>query len=80
MSVDVTTIAANYFITFVFSSHFPADKYPSYEEAGKNVDLILYAHHFSEKPVRALVPGLIEIGGIQLNDKPNALPKVEIKT
>ncbi|XP_065370886.1 UDP-glycosyltransferase UGT5-like [Calliphora vicina] len=59
----------------VYDKHFPADKYISYDKARERVDMVLFSHHFSEKPVRPLVPALIEIGGIHINDQRNALPK-----
>lgn len=61
-----------------FSKHFPADKYVSYEKAKQRVSMVLFSHHFSEKPVRPLVPGLIEIGGIHLNEDPKPLPEVSL--
>ncbi|XP_068151167.1 UDP-glycosyltransferase UGT5-like [Drosophila tropicalis] len=49
---------------------------PSYEELKKNVSLVFFASHgISEGPIRPNVPGAIEIGGIQIKDKPDPLPK-----
>ncbi|XP_013116687.2 UDP-glycosyltransferase UGT5 isoform X2 [Stomoxys calcitrans] len=59
----------------VYEKHFPSDRYASYEKAKERVTMVLFSHHFSEKPVRPLVPGLIEIGGIHLNEEPKPLPK-----
>uniref|UniRef100_A0A1I8MMK9 UDP-glucoronosyl and UDP-glucosyl transferase n=1 Tax=Musca domestica TaxID=7370 RepID=A0A1I8MMK9_MUSDO len=59
----------------IYKKHFPADKYASLEEAKQRVSMILFSHHFSEKPARPLVPGMIEIGGIHLNENPNPLPE-----
>ncbi|XP_075162041.1 uncharacterized protein LOC142234749 [Haematobia irritans] len=70
-----TMLIQNYLSKSVYEKHFPADKYASYEKAKERVAMVLFSHHFSEKPVRPLVPGLIEIGGIHLNEVPNLLPK-----
>ncbi|XP_037823964.1 UDP-glycosyltransferase UGT5-like [Lucilia sericata] len=59
----------------VYAKNFPADKYVSYDKAKERVAMVLYSHHYSEKPVRPLVPALIEIGGIHINDEPKALAK-----
>ncbi|KAM7348771.1 UDP-glycosyltransferase UGT4-like isoform 3-T3 [Cochliomyia hominivorax] len=55
--------------------NFPADRYPPLEEVYKNVSLVLTNHHFSQGPIRPNVPALIEIGGIQIKEKPDPLPK-----
>lgn len=39
--------------------------------------MILFSHHFTEKPVRPLVPALIEIGGIHIHDPPKNLTEVQ---
>ncbi|XP_055374511.1 uncharacterized protein LOC129607507 [Condylostylus longicornis] len=54
---------------------FPPEKYPSYEEALKNVSLILSNYHFSQGPIRADVPAVIQIGGIQIEENPKKLPE-----
>lgn len=45
------------------------------EEVYKNVSLVLTNHHFSQGPIRPNVPALIEIGGIQIKEKPDPLPE-----
>ncbi|EDW04022.1 UDP-glucosyltransferase 2 [Drosophila grimshawi] len=48
----------------------------SYDEAKKNVSLALCnSHAISEGPVRPNVPAVIEIGGIQIKEKPDPLPQ-----
>ncbi|XP_064546673.1 UDP-glucosyltransferase 2-like isoform X1 [Drosophila montana] len=48
----------------------------SYEEAKKNVSLAFCnSHAISEGPIRPNVPAIIEIGGIQIKDKPDPLPQ-----
>ncbi|XP_011295710.2 UDP-glycosyltransferase UGT5 isoform X3 [Musca domestica] len=59
----------------MYKKYFPSDKYVSYEKAKERVSLVLFSHHFSEKPVRPLVPGMIEIGGIHLDEETKPLPK-----
>lgn len=68
----------NYFIFNPFyDEYFPAAKnYPSFDDVKKNVSLILINTHFSEGRIRPLLPNLIEVSGIHLKEKPNALPKV----
>ncbi|BFF93408.1 UDP-glucuronosyltransferase 1-7C-like [Drosophila madeirensis] len=49
---------------------------PRYEDLHKNISLIFFASHgISEGPIRPNVPGVIEIGGIQVKDQPDPLPK-----
>ncbi|XP_004524829.1 UDP-glucuronosyltransferase 1-6 [Ceratitis capitata] len=47
----------------------------TFSEMKKNVSLIFVNSHFSEGPIRPLVPGMVEIGGIQIKEKPDPLPK-----
>ncbi|XP_017152203.1 UDP-glucuronosyltransferase 2B1-like [Drosophila miranda] len=48
---------------------------PEYSEMMKNVSLVFFASHaISEGPIRPNVPGVIEIGGIQVKDTPTPLP------
>ncbi|XP_073817193.1 UDP-glycosyltransferase UGT5-like [Musca autumnalis] len=65
----------NKLIDDIYRKHFPADKYVSLEKVKQRVSMVLFSHHFSEKPARSLVPGMIEIGGIHLNENPKPLPK-----
>ncbi|KAL5273916.1 UGT2A1.2 family protein [Megaselia abdita] len=59
-----------------YNTVFPADKYPSYDDMKKNVSLVLVNHHFiSQGPIRPNVPGIVEVGGVQLKQKANPLPK-----
>lgn len=62
-----------------YNTLFPADKYPSYDEMKRNISLILVNHHFiSQGPIRPNVPGIVEIGGVQLKQKADPLPNVSI--
>uniref|UniRef100_A0A6P4FHJ2 UDP-glucuronosyltransferase 2B15 n=1 Tax=Drosophila rhopaloa TaxID=1041015 RepID=A0A6P4FHJ2_DRORH len=49
---------------------------PSFEVAKRNVSLAFCnGHAISEGPIRPNVPGIIEIGGIQIKSKPDPLPE-----
>jgi len=49
---------------------------PDYNDLSKNVSLaFLSSHALSEGPIRATVPAFIEVGGIQIKDTPDSLPK-----
>ncbi|XP_016994208.2 UDP-glucosyltransferase 2 [Drosophila takahashii] len=49
---------------------------PEYSEMLKNTSLVFFCSHAaSEGSIRANVPAAIEIGGIQIKDKPDVLPK-----
>ncbi|XP_034669558.1 UDP-glucuronosyltransferase 2B15-like [Drosophila subobscura] len=49
---------------------------PEYSEMMKNASLVFFASHaLSEGPVRPNVPGVVEIGGIQIKDTPTPLPQ-----
>lgn len=62
--------------TRVYEKYFPSDRYISYNEALNNVSLILLNQHFTQDHVRPYVPGMIEVGGLQVKRKPSPLPKV----
>ncbi|ALC39403.1 Ugt36Ba, partial [Drosophila busckii] len=48
----------------------------SFEEAKKNVSLLFCnSHALSEGPLRPNVPAVVEIGGIQIKQKPDPLPQ-----
>lgn len=48
----------------------------TYSEMKENVSLIFCNSHFSEGPIRPMVPGMVEIGGIQIKEKATPLPKI----
>uniref|UniRef100_A0A1L8E1G5 Putative udp-glucoronosyl and udp-glucosyl transferase n=1 Tax=Nyssomyia neivai TaxID=330878 RepID=A0A1L8E1G5_9DIPT len=58
-----------------YDSNFPPDKYPSFDEALRNVSLVLVNHHFSQGMLRAYVPAMVEIGGIHIDDQTDPLPE-----
>lgn len=57
-----------------FSTFFPPYQYPSIEEMHRNVSLAFTNYHFTQGNPRANVPGMIDIGGIQVKDPPAPLP------
>lgn len=59
-----------------YAKNFPNDKYPSYDEAKKNVSLILVNTHFSEGSLEAYLPGMVQVGGMHIKSEPKLLPKV----
>ncbi|EDW76290.2 uncharacterized protein Dwil_GK14739 [Drosophila willistoni] len=49
---------------------------PRFEDLPKNISLMFFnSHGLSEGPIRPNLPGVIEIGGIQIKDTPDPLPK-----
>ncbi|EDW64152.2 uncharacterized protein Dvir_GJ17308 [Drosophila virilis] len=49
---------------------------PSYQDVKRRVSLLFYNYHsHSEGPVRPTVPQSIEIGGVQIKEQPDPLPK-----
>lgn len=65
-----------YFKKNIFRLNFPADQYISYEDATKNLSLVLLNSHFSQGGIRPYVPAMIEVGGLQIKPKPDKLPEV----
>lgn len=59
---------------FLYSFHFPSKKYISYEDAQKNISLIFVNSHTSQGNIRPNVPGIVEVGGIQIKSTPSSLP------
>ncbi|EDW76285.2 uncharacterized protein Dwil_GK14745 [Drosophila willistoni] len=50
--------------------------FPDYADLNKNISLVFFASHApSEGPIRPNVPGVIEVGGIQVKDQPDPLPQ-----
>ncbi|XP_055846166.1 uncharacterized protein LOC129912079 [Episyrphus balteatus] len=65
----------NWYQEAVYTANFPPDKYPPFDEVKKNISLILTNHHFSQTPIRPNVPAMVEVGGIQIKEKPDPLPE-----
>uniref|UniRef100_A0A336LS81 UDP-glucuronosyltransferase n=1 Tax=Culicoides sonorensis TaxID=179676 RepID=A0A336LS81_CULSO len=62
----------------MYNSVFPDPKPSFYDLRNSKVALILLNSHFSLGFPRPLMPNIIEVGGMQINQKPDSLPK-EIK-
>ncbi|KAH8362650.1 hypothetical protein KR200_008371, partial [Drosophila serrata] len=49
---------------------------PTLYDLRKNISMaFVNIHLISEGPIRPMVPGMVEVGGIQVKDKPDPLPK-----
>lgn len=59
-----------------YEKYFPSDQYVSYDEARKNVALVLVSHHFSLGPPQPYLPGMVEVGGMHIKADPQPLPEV----
>nr|XP_036215376.1 UDP-glycosyltransferase UGT5 isoform X5 [Bactrocera oleae] len=70
----VFSVISNNLQQKLYEYNFPPDRYPPLDEVRKNVSLVFTNHHFSQGPIRPNVPNLIEIGGIQVKEKPDPLP------
>lgn len=69
--------ALQYFVMNpLYVQHFSPDKYPSYDEAKRNVSLVFINSHFSQGTPSALVPGMIEYSGMHIKRQPDPLPQV----
>jgi glucuronosyltransferase len=76
-SLDVILMVPyDYYQNVVYKRYFPADKYRSYDDAHRNVSLFLINNHFSQDHIRPLIPGMVEVGGLQIKAKPSPLPDV----
>lgn len=64
------------YLEIICSLNFPSERYISYDEARKNISLVILNSHFSQGVVRPLVPAMVEVGGLQINPTPDKLPEV----
>ncbi|XP_016964630.1 UDP-glucuronosyltransferase [Drosophila biarmipes] len=65
-------ILARRVLARIYSSHFPEPHYPSFEAMRRSVVLALSNHHMiSEGPIAPLLPNMVDIGGIVLEQEPN---------
>jgi glucuronosyltransferase len=62
----------------IYRRYFPAVKYMSYDDAHRNVSLMLVNQHFSQANIRPFVPAMVEVGGLQIKAKPSPLPVVSL--
>uniref|UniRef100_A0A182P3N9 Uncharacterized protein n=1 Tax=Anopheles epiroticus TaxID=199890 RepID=A0A182P3N9_9DIPT len=57
-----------------YESNFPAEKgFRSYDDALRNVSLVLLNTHFTQTVPRPYLPNMVEVGGIQINAKPEPM-------
>lgn len=76
-AIDVAMFGAfNYYQNVVYTRNFPSENFMTYDEAKSNVSLILLNNHFSQDHIRPFVPGLVEVGGLQIKTTPSPLPEV----
>ncbi|KAH8352530.1 hypothetical protein KR084_004781 [Drosophila pseudotakahashii] len=63
-------------LTRIYNEIFAEKDQPTLKELRKNISMAFVGSHLiSEGPIRPMVPGLVEIGGIQVKDTPDPLPK-----
>lgn len=72
----VTVGIGEFYMEPIYAQNFPADRYPSFAEAKKNVSLVLVTSHFSQGVLMANFPSLVEVSGMHISQKPMDLPKV----
>lgn len=63
-----------------YEKNFPVDRYPSYDDAKRNVRMILAAHHFSQGSIDANLPAVVNVGGMHIKSaNASVLPQVTKK-
>nr|XP_016945708.1 UDP-glucosyltransferase 2 [Drosophila suzukii] len=69
-------VVFDYKLNRIYNEVFPEKDQPTLKELRKNISLAFVGSRLiAEGPIRPLVPAIIEIGGIQVKDKPDPLPK-----
>uniref|UniRef100_A0A182LTR0 Uncharacterized protein n=1 Tax=Anopheles culicifacies TaxID=139723 RepID=A0A182LTR0_9DIPT len=59
-----------------YESNFPAEKgFRSYDAAIQNVSLVMLNTYFSQYVPRPYLPNMVEVGGIQINVRPQPMPQ-----
>ncbi|XP_053679157.1 UDP-glycosyltransferase UGT5-like [Anopheles nili] len=64
-----------YYQRVTYEELFPPDQYPAYETARSNVSLVFVNHHFTKGSPRPYIPAMVEVGGLQIKEKPSPLPE-----
>uniref|UniRef100_A0A182WES9 UDP-glucuronosyltransferase n=1 Tax=Anopheles minimus TaxID=112268 RepID=A0A182WES9_9DIPT len=72
---EVFTAIWKYYQQQTYEELFPPGQYPPYEAIRKNVSLVFLNHHFTKGSPRPYVPAMVEVGGLQIKDKPSPLPE-----
>ncbi|EDV31455.2 uncharacterized protein Dana_GF15364 [Drosophila ananassae] len=72
---EVMAYKMNQYYVRAFGNESDPD-FPTYSEMKRRISLLFYNYHApSEGPIRPVVPQSIEIGGIQVKEQPDPLPK-----
>lgn len=79
VEMTVSAVLDYFLMEPLYREHFPAEKFPSYWDAKKNVSLVLVNQHFTQSTPQALVPALQEFSGMHIKRKPDPLPAVQLK-
>uniref|UniRef100_A0A182KE60 UDP-glucuronosyltransferase n=1 Tax=Anopheles christyi TaxID=43041 RepID=A0A182KE60_9DIPT len=72
---EIFALVWKYYQRQSYEEHFPPGQYPAYEAVRNNVSLVFLNHHFTKGTPRPYVPAMIEVGGLQIKDKPSPLPE-----
>ncbi|KAL7031329.1 hypothetical protein ACKWTF_006962 [Chironomus riparius] len=64
----------NYHQRVIYDTYFPSTKFRSYDEALKNLSLILVNDHYTEGVVRPNIPTVVDIRGMHIKTVPDQLP------
>ncbi|KFB52355.1 AGAP011564-PA-like protein [Anopheles sinensis] len=59
----------------MYNELFPPDVHPSYDDVRRNVSMVLLNHHVSKGSPRPYIPTMVEVGGLQIKEKPLPLPE-----
>uniref|UniRef100_A0A182QGW8 UDP-glucuronosyltransferase n=1 Tax=Anopheles farauti TaxID=69004 RepID=A0A182QGW8_9DIPT len=71
---EVFALVWRHYQRVAYEELFPSDRFPPYETARNNVSLVFVNHHFTKGTPRPYVPAMIEVGGLQIKEKPSPLP------
>ncbi|KAH8409588.1 hypothetical protein KR222_008919, partial [Zaprionus bogoriensis] len=77
LAIHTLAISFNYRTDKYFKQVFGNEpNFPTLNELRQNISMVFTnSHLISEGPIRPLVPANVEIGGIQVKEKPNPLPE-----
>lgn len=71
--LPISWAATTLLYTYISSYNFPDGKV-TYSDAKNSISLILVNQHLGEGWIRPLLPSIIEVGGLQIKNKPSPLP------
>ncbi|XP_044313834.1 UDP-glucosyltransferase 2-like [Drosophila rhopaloa] len=73
--LNYLTLRFDYKFTRIYNEIFTERDFPTLNEMKKNISLVFVGSHLiSDRPIRPLVPAIVEIGGIQVKETPDPLP------